>query len=76
MRDRNYLFASGDMLSSIEGHRQKMQQQIRVLKYWNACNDYPFESYQLEQQIVEHVPLACSFWAEISGTGLPALSRT
>lgn len=30
---------------------------VRVLKYWNACNGYPFESYQLEQRIVEHVPL-------------------
>jgi predicted nucleotidyltransferase len=30
---------------------------IRVLKYWNARNGYPFESYQLERQIVNHVPL-------------------
>lgn len=31
MRDRNYLFASGDLSASIEGHRQKMQQQIHAL---------------------------------------------
>jgi hypothetical protein len=31
MRDRDYLFASGNLSSSIEGHRQKMQQQIHEL---------------------------------------------
>lgn len=30
---------------------------IRVLKYWNACNSYPFESYALEQMVVGHSPL-------------------
>lgn len=27
---------------------------VRLVKYWNAQNGYPFESYGLEQQIVEH----------------------
>ena len=27
---------------------------VRVMKYWNAKNDYPFESYSLEQDIVRH----------------------
>ena len=27
---------------------------IRLLKYWNAVNNYPFESYALEQSIVDH----------------------
>ncbi len=31
MRDRDYLFVSGDLSASIEGHRQKMQQQIHAL---------------------------------------------
>lgn len=31
MRDRDYLFFSGDLSASIEGHRQKMQQQIHAL---------------------------------------------
>lgn len=31
---------------------------VRVLKYWNARNNYPFESYALEQMIVDHTPLA------------------
>lgn len=30
---------------------------VRVLKYWNALNRYPFESYQLEQDIVSHSSL-------------------
>jgi hypothetical protein len=30
---------------------------VRVLKYWNARNGYPFESYQLERQIVGYIPL-------------------
>lgn len=31
MRERSYLFASGDLSASIEGHRQKMQRQIHAL---------------------------------------------
>lgn len=31
MRDRDYLFVSADLSASIEGHRQKMQQQIHAL---------------------------------------------
>jgi len=31
MRDRDYLFASGDLSASIEAHRQKMQEQINAL---------------------------------------------
>ncbi len=30
---------------------------VRVLKYWNALNKYPFESYQLEQDTVSYSPL-------------------
>ncbi len=29
---------------------------IRILKYWNAQNGYPFASYELEQHIVTHSP--------------------
>ncbi|MCF7689084.1 MAG: hypothetical protein K9M98_02705 [Cephaloticoccus sp.] len=28
----------------------------RVLKYWNACNGYPYESYLLERSVVDHSP--------------------
>lgn len=27
---------------------------IRLVKYWNARNNYPFESFDLEQRIVQH----------------------
>ena len=27
---------------------------VRLIKYWNACNKYPFESYSLEQEVVRH----------------------
>jgi hypothetical protein len=27
---------------------------IRIIKYWNACNDYPFESFELEKKIVQN----------------------
>lgn len=27
---------------------------VRIVKYWNACNGYVFDSYKLEQEIVEH----------------------
>jgi hypothetical protein len=30
---------------------------VRLIKYWNACNRYPFESYELEQKVVSH-----GFW--------------
>ncbi len=35
---------------------------VRLLKYWNACNRYPFESYQLEQSIVGHAPIALALF--------------
>jgi hypothetical protein len=34
---------------------------IRITKYWNALNDYPFESYALEQKIVAHWKLLTVF---------------
>lgn len=34
---------------------------IRITKYWNALNHYPFESYALEQMIVAHWKLLTVF---------------
>lgn len=34
---------------------------IRITKYWNALNQYPFESYVLEQMIVSHWKLLTVF---------------
>lgn len=41
-----------------KGNENLIKPLVRVLKYWNARNNYPFESYGLEQSIVEHTPLA------------------
>lgn len=33
----------------------QMKPLIRLLKYWNALNDYPFETYQLERYIARQI---------------------
>jgi hypothetical protein len=38
-------------------HQSLIKPLCRLVKYWNASNGYPFESYYLENQIVDH-----SFW--------------
>lgn len=37
-----------------QANRNLIKPLVRVLKYWNAQNRYPFESYELEQAIVGH----------------------
>lgn len=37
---------------------------VRVMKYWNASSGYPFESYELEQMIVNQ-----TYWSSFFGTG-------
>ena len=40
-------------LSSVNQSNQNLiKPLVRLVKYWNACNDYPFESFDLEQRIV------------------------
>jgi hypothetical protein len=36
------------------GNEDLIKPLIRVTKYWNALNNYPFESYALEQMVVAH----------------------
>ena len=31
---------------------------VRLLKYWNACNKYPFDSFDLENRVVAHWTLS------------------
>jgi len=33
---------------------------IRLMKYWNAKNDYPYSSYELEQKIVNQLYYSCN----------------
>lgn len=40
---------------------------IRLMKYWNAKNDYPYSSYELEQLIVNQIYYFCNnLWDYIS----------
>ena len=43
------------------GNEDMIKPLIRITKYWNALNDYPFESYSLEQMIVDHWKLSTVF---------------
>lgn len=44
-----------------QGNEDLIKPLIRITKYWNALNDYPFESYTLEQRIVAHWKLVTVF---------------
>jgi len=33
---------------------------IRLVKYWNACNDYVYYSYELEQKLLDNMYMLCS----------------
>jgi hypothetical protein len=35
---------------------------IRLMKYWNACNQYPFESFELEKKVVAHWTILISLF--------------
>ncbi len=40
--------------SANQSNQNLIKPLVRLVKYWNACNNYPFESYNLEQMIVSH----------------------
>lgn len=46
------------LIDSNQQHNNQIKRLIRLVKYWNATNRYPFESYALEQKIVGH-----GFWS-------------
>ena len=37
----------------------KIKPLIRILKYWNSCNEYIFDSYELEQKVVDTTYYSC-----------------
>lgn len=44
-----------DRLSAAnQAHGNLIKPLVRIMKYWNAANGYPFESYGLEQKVVDH----------------------
>jgi predicted nucleotidyltransferase len=36
-----------------KAHANRIKPLVRVVKYWNASNGYPFESYELEKSVVK-----------------------
>lgn len=43
---------NGELTEKNKSHGNFIKPLVRIVKYWNACNGYPFESYELEQQVV------------------------
>jgi hypothetical protein len=44
-----------------KNHDNLIKPLIRLLKYWNALNKYPFESFELESTVVNHWTLSTVF---------------
>lgn len=42
------------LVSANQRNQNLIKPLVRLVKYWNACNRYPFESYDLEQRVVNH----------------------
>ena len=45
---------NSQLTSKNQSHNNLIKPLVRLVKYWNVQNGYPFESYELEQQIVSH----------------------
>ncbi|MCG7896470.1 MAG: nucleotidyltransferase domain-containing protein [Candidatus Thiodiazotropha taylori] len=43
-----------ELVNANQSYGNQIKPLVRVVKYWNARNGYPFESYSLEQNIVQH----------------------
>lgn len=56
-----------ELINANQAHRNLIKALVRVIKYWNASNGYPFESYALEQDIVRH---SFGFFGLLSGRQL------
>lgn len=44
---------NGKLTTANQNNQNLIKPLVRLLKYWNAKNNYPFASYELEQKIVE-----------------------
>lgn len=51
-----------DLTNANQANRNLVKPLVRVMKYWNAKNGYPFESYALEQDVVRNSKGVLSFW--------------
>lgn len=52
---------NADLTDKNKDNEDLIKPLIRITKYWNALNDFPFESYALEQTIVAHWKLLTVF---------------
>ena len=43
-----------ELVNANQNYGNQIKPLVRVVKYWNARSGYPFESYSLEQNIVQH----------------------
>ncbi|MEW8057600.1 MAG: hypothetical protein AB2796_20000, partial [Candidatus Thiodiazotropha sp.] len=42
------------LINKNQSHYNLIKPLVRIMKYWNAQNRYPYDSYELEQLIVGH----------------------
>lgn len=63
------------LVSANTNHSGNIKRMIRVIKYWNARSGYPFNSYLLEQDLVNYASYEANFknyvFAGIRGLSLP-----
>ncbi|MEW8228434.1 MAG: nucleotidyltransferase domain-containing protein, partial [Candidatus Thiodiazotropha endolucinida] len=43
-----------ELINKNQSHYNLIKPLVRIMKYWNAQNRYPYDSYELEQLIVGH----------------------
>jgi predicted nucleotidyltransferase len=51
-----------DLIEKNKDNSNLIKPLIRLLKYWNASNKYPFESFDLEKMVVSHWTLSTVFF--------------
>jgi hypothetical protein len=52
---------NSELTEKNKSNENQIKPLVRIVKYWNSCNDYPYESFQLEKMVVAHWPI--TIWA-------------
>lgn len=52
-QETNPVTFSNELSDKNKNNENKIRPLVRVMKYWNALNGYPYASYELEQRIVK-----------------------
>jgi len=53
---------NADLTRKNQNNNNLIKPLVRLVKYWNAQNQYPFESFELEKMVINHTPLLISLW--------------